>query len=465
MESERTRGAETTPEIVFNKEVDMKYVSQIQAVSQDPAALEELYRQSMQQHSGKEFTADLLSCRAEAPQNQLLNFWYFRLQESPHAQPSINWALTGGLAGLSGLLCGLLAASNAIYIDRVPYLVLVAPAIIGSAIIAYLALASRRGGRFALILGAVLWVSVVYTLLLTTGMAPAMRSQAMIQLVIHNCLLVWAGVGLFVVLNSHPGSLLALQHSGPARFAFLYKSLEVFTIAGLSAIAASAFFAVSLVLFETLNVKISMEVQNFVAAGIGGMIPVFAVAWMYNPQAAPEEQDFQQGVSRILATLLQVLVFPTLLVAVIYVALIPFNFYAPFSNRDVLIAYNVMLFAVMALLLGATPLRLEDLAPRGRWMLQKAFLVLTCLAVLVSVYALTAILSRTQLSGGLTVNRLVMIGWNLINTFLLSWMIYTQIRPGQSAWNEALKRSFAIASNLYVGWGMLVILLIPLLFR
>ncbi len=37
---------------------------------------------------------------------------------------------------------------------------------------------------------------------------------------------------------------------------------------------------------------------------------------------------------------------------------------APFRDRDVLIVYNVMLFAILGLLLGATPLRADAVSPR-----------------------------------------------------------------------------------------------------
>ena len=54
----------------------------------------------------------------------------------------------------------------------------------------------------------------------------------------------------------------------------------------------------------------------------------------------------------------------TLGVLVIYIIVIPFYFFEPFNNRDVLIVYNLMLFAIMALLLGATPIRGADLSPQ-----------------------------------------------------------------------------------------------------
>lgn len=51
---------------------------------------------------------------------------------------------------------------------------------------------------------------------------------------------------------------------------------------------------------------------------------------------------------------------------VVYLGFIPFRFWEPFQNRDVLIIYNAMLFAVIALLVGVTPIEPATLAPALR---------------------------------------------------------------------------------------------------
>ena len=85
---------------------------------------------------------------------------------------------------------------------------------------------------------------------------------------------------------------------------------------------------------------------------------------MYNPTVPPSEQAFNEGLSKLVALLMRLMLPLTLLVLLVYLAFIPFNFRAPFDNRDVLIIYNVMLFAVVALLVGATPVNLAGLSPR-----------------------------------------------------------------------------------------------------
>jgi hypothetical protein len=153
----------------------------------------------------------------------------------------------------------------------------------------------------------------------------------------------------------------------------------------------------------------------------------------------------------------------TLGVLVVYLFLIPFNFLQPFTNRDVLIVYNAMLFAIMGLLVGATPLSLEDVSLRLERALRWGILAVAILAVLVSLYAVSALLYRT-LNGGLTINRLTMLGWNVINIALLIWLVIRQLRRGASAWNERIQGVLSLGAYAYVAWSLLVVLVLPLVF-
>ena len=154
----------------------------------------------------------------------------------------------------------------------------------------------------------------------------------------------------------------------------------------------------------------------------------------------------------------------TLLVLGIYVVIIPFNFLKPFSNRDVLIVYNVMLFAIMGLLLGAIPILPEDLASRLKTWLRWGILAVAALAILVSLYALSAILWRT-FTGTLTMNRLVVIGWNLINTTILGVLFLRVWKKGENGWVKAAQAVYSRSMLAYVVWTLFVIFAIPLLFR
>jgi hypothetical protein len=177
----------------------------------------------------------------------------------------------------------------------------------------------------------------------------------------------------------------------------------------------------------------------------------------------PAEQAFDEGLSKVVALLMRILLPLTLLVLLVYVAFIPFNFRAPFENRDVLIIYNGMLFAVVALLVGATPVRLADIDPSvGRW-LRRGIVAIAALALLVSLYALAAILYRTALDR-LTPNRLTFIGWNVVNIGLLVLVLVLQARAKEGSWVRGLYRAYSAGTVAYTVWTLAMILAIPWVF-
>jgi hypothetical protein len=177
-------------------------------------------------------------------------------------------------------------------------------------------------------------------------------------------------------------------------------------------------------MFSALNVTLPDTIMRLVAAGGFGLIPILAVATMYDPLVTPEAQDFSQGLSKFIFTMMRLLLPLTLIVLVIYVLVIPFNFMAPFQNRDLLIVYNVMQFAIIGLLIGVTPLKLDDLSPKLQVWLRRGIIAIIILALIVSVYALSAVIYRT-VNGEITLNRVTIIGWNIINIIILAALLVT----------------------------------------
>jgi hypothetical protein len=177
----------------------------------------------------------------------------------------------------------------------------------------------------------------------------------------------------------------------------------------------------------------------------------------------PAEQAFDEGLSKLVALLMRILLPLTLLVLLVYLVFIPFNFRAPFENRDVLIIYNGMLFAVVALSVGATPVSLDEFPPRlGRW-LRLGIIAVAALALIVSLYALAAILYRTALDR-LTPNRLTFIGWNVINIGLLFLVLLFQARSKAGRWLQGLFRAYSAGTAAYAAWTLVTILALPWLF-
>jgi uncharacterized membrane protein len=137
---------------------------------------------------------------------------------------------------------------------------------------------------------------------------------------------------------------------------------------------------------------------------------------------------------------------------------------APFQNRNLLIIYNVMQFAIIGLLIGATPIKLDELSEKFQLWLRRGIIAVAILTLLISLYALSAVIYRTVLDG-ITLNRTTIIGWNVINIVILIALVVTQLRKSLLSWHERLQNVFSKATTAYLIWSLLLIVLLPLIFR
>lgn len=443
----------------------MSYQETISALSKDPEQLEQLYQEALKNGETAVFKQAIDENHAYAPENMLYAAWFHRLKYSAERAKSfaIAWAWVIPLAVVNGLIFWLLSdmtlqIKGSIFSmanNWAPVIVLIAAPITAAFILIYFTIVRRRSWLLAAVLSAVILISGAYVLLVykQTGSKP-FQEQYLNLMAIHLVLLAWAGVGLFLVFENRDPK---------TRFAFLIKSLEIFIMGGLFAMAGGLFTAITFGLFDALSINIPEEIQRLFPAGGAGLISVVAVAVLYNPAVPPKDQAFNEGLSKLISLLMRFMLPLTLAVLLIYIAFIPFNFRAPFENRDVLIIYNVMLFAIVALLVGATPMTQADLSPRLMRWLRIGITAVAALALLISIYALAAIIYRTSIDR-LTPNRLAFIGWNIINIVLLFLLLLYQNRARNNGWLHQLYRAYSTGTVLYALWTAVVILATPWLF-
>ena len=438
----------------------MKFVPDIMQSSSDPEQLESLYQSALKQHEGGEFIADMMACHEAEPENLLFAAWYHRLRlDQARLQlrqaRSTNWKIAIPLGILNGLIFWSISSEKLVFLDRLPYLILLWAPIAAFFVIGFLTFSGGEHRKYHAFISLGLAAACIYGLLLAKGQAKLYSTDYVNLLVLYLPLLAWVGTGL---------SVLGFRSSAENRFAFLIKSVEVFITAGLGAMAGGVFVVVTVGLFQALNLTIPETMMRLLVAGGAGLIPTLAVAMIYDPRLSPLMQDFSLGLSKIVATLLRLLLPMTLAVLVIYIFVIPFNFMQPFQNREVLIIYNGMLFAIMGLLIGATPVTLDDLSPRFQSALRAGILAVAILAVVISLYAMSATIYRT-VQGGITINRLTIIGWNSINIGILVLAIAKLLRGDRQAWADQLKSAFKTGTIAYTVWTLVSLLSIPLLFN
>ncbi|MDI7274842.1 MAG: hypothetical protein QME94_02575, partial [Anaerolineae bacterium] len=293
--------------------------------------------------------------------------------------------------------------------------------------------------------------ATVYALL--WARIPLLRDYRTLML-LHLPLAAWIAVVL---------SLLGVRPGREPLFAVLAKSVEVLITGGVFAVVTIIFVAITAGMLSQLGVSIRPDISIRLVGAALGALPVLAVATVYDPEREPLDQTFEQGVGHLLATITRLLLVPASVVLVVVLGLIPFSFMRPFADRGLLIAYNAMLFAVMALVLGAAPMRGEGLTARYVRALRWGITAVAALAVLVSLYAMSATVYRT-VQGGLTPNRMTVIGWNAINIVILGALAAGQLRCREDDWLAALHAVFARGAAAYVVWATFLILATPLIF-
>jgi len=434
--------------------------AEIRMAESSPQKLEQLYQTARKKGKVEVFRSALLSCYETAPDNLLYEAWFHRLQqaadESVEPRRGVNWIAAIPLSVLTGLIFWALSdVERLILLDQIPQLLLWWSPIATMSALLFLALTSGRSHGRALALGLGLLTAAAYAIIVAPILKPPWKAdQYVVLAAIHIPLLCWLALGI---------SVLGFKSSTGDRFAFLIKSIEVMITGGLYLTVGMIFGSITVGMFAALSVELPDIWLRLITAGGAGLLPVLAVATVYDPRVPPSEQDFDQGLSRFVATMMRLLLPPTLGVLVIYVFVIPFNFLAPYGSRDVLIVYNLMLFAILGLLLGATPIRGDVLSPGLQKWLRTGIIAVAILAELVSIYALSATVFRT-LEGSLTPNRLTIIGWNSINIGILAWLITKQFENGRQRWVESLQSVFSLATNAYMVWGLFLLVAVPLLF-
>jgi hypothetical protein len=416
--------------------------------------LEGLFRKAIQAGEVDNFEVGLDEVYHQIPENVLIAAWHYRLAGDAVESATggrTNWALAVPIALLSGLAFWLSSSSSFYLSGELPLTLLFAGPLAALFVLLYLALSHREYARRAGMAAGGLALLSLFVLFFD-GVREWDTTR--IIWVLHLPVLAWIGVG---------GALVGWRADPERRFAFITKSVEVGVTVGLFAIAGGVFTGVTQGLFFTLGIDDTEPLLRLLVTGIGGATPVLAVALVYNARADVLDQLFNQGIGKVVAMLMRLLLPLTILVLLGYLALVPANFMQPFENRDVLIVSNLLLFAVVALLVAATPLRLGEVGPRMGRFLRWGIGILAGLTLIVSLYALSAVLWRTGM-GGLTINRVTIIGWNGINIWLLGLLLARQLRGDGTPWLARLHSTISTGLTAWGAWAGIVAILLPLIF-
>jgi len=444
--------------------------SKIRAVAKEPSSqgaliLEQLYRQAIEHEQQKSFCAAIARALCSTQRSTLLDAWGYRLNILPLGESagtdrtipsgaSRLWGVAIPISIVLGLIWSLFSGGK----PPVPSPALASPffwlgwgPLTALLIVVFFAAVNRaREQRRVFGIAALAIIALPFL----SGWMVWGRKDAVASLTaFHLPLLAWIVLGAAATLR--------VQNGPVQRMSFILKSAEVLVVSGIYLAGAGLFGLLTLGIFDVLGVHFPVNwVNRCTALGLG-VLPILAIASIYDPRLSPAEQDFSTGPARLMRLLTRLLLTPVLGVLAIYILwFIPRYFWRAFEERAVLLVYDLSLAAVLLLIVLMVPhLREEMSASWLRW-LRQGIGAICGFALILNVYSLSAVTART-VRYGISPNRHAIIGWNIVTLCILASIIVGQIRADASNWTERFQESFARFLPLAALWILWVLLVSP----
>ena len=413
------------------------------AATDSPHELEKLYR------AGPEaFSRSFPAAFADRSDATVLQVWQERLffqegetvpKASPPSQPSWDIWVTVLLSFLAGTLVKLPQWFSWLDDERL-YSRNLGSIMIGS-LIAFFCLLKPLRKRTAGIISAVLIGSILYLNLLPADA----DSQPLILSCLHMPFFFWSLLGITFlggVWNNPAGRMDYVRYNGEL---LIYTTIIL--------IGGMVLTGVTGMLFTMINLDDFMEwyMQNVV---VYGMVASPIVATLLVERIVGNRFKLAPLFAKVFTPLF-------LLTLVIYLCTMLLDVRSLFTDRDFLIAFNVLLLVV----LGICILSISERGT-GETAVTVDFMniMLVSVTLVIDLIAFAAILFRLS-SYGFTPNRIAVLGANLLAFGHLAGILWYYIRfTGQKTGIDRLERWIVLYIPAYTAWSLIVSVGFPLLF-
>jgi hypothetical protein len=236
------------------------------------------------------------------------------------------------------------------------------------------------------------------------------------------------------------------------RMDFIRFSGELFIYYVLIALGGGVFTAFLAMLFEMIGIKAEWFIQSWlIPCGAAGAVLV--ASWLV---------EAKQSVIENMAPVLTRLFTPMFaMLLVVFLATLILTGRALDIQREVLIAFDLLLVVVLALLLYSVSARDRDLPPGPFDAMQLVLVVSALLADAVALWAISARISEF----GFTPNRVAGLGINVILLVNLTWsaVLYIRFFKGHAPFTM-LERWQTNYLPVYAMWAAVVVIIFPLMF-
>ena len=238
------------------------------------------------------------------------------------------------------------------------------------------------------------------------------------------------------------------------RMDFVRFSGELFIYYVLIALGGGVFSAFTIVMFDIIQIDVTTLILEWMLP-CGALGAVLVAAWLVEAR--------QRVMGNILPMLARIFtpLFAVMLL-ILLVAMLGTGRWWTNIEREILLAFNLLLALILGLLLYSVSSRSSHSSPD---IFDATQLILVVSALAVDILALTAIAGRIS-EFGFTPNRTAVLGMNLILLVNLAWSawLYARFLLGYGPF-AALERWQTSYAPVYAAWAATVIVIFPPLFR
>jgi hypothetical protein len=291
------------------------------------------------------------------------------------------------------------------------------------------------------------WVAVAFTvaavLMNSYPFVPEGNTEVLAAL--HLPMALWLGIGI-----AYAGGR---WNDVAGRMDFVRFSGELFIYYVLIALGGGVLMGFLNLIFGSIGIDVEPFVEQWMPSLVLGAVGV--AAWLVEAK-----QSVVENMAPVLTRLFTPM-FAVLLIA--FLGTMLFTGRGIGVNREFLIAFDLLLAVVVALLLYSISAR-DPRTPPGSFDVVQVVLVVS--ALLANAVALWTMASRIN-EFGFTPNRVAALGENIILLVNLSWsaVLYVRFIRGQSSTLASLERWQTSYLPVYAAWAAIVVVLFPLIFR
>lgn len=286
----------------------------------------------------------------------------------------------------------------------------------------------------------------VLILALYINIIPNAISSSSVNLIyIHFPILMWSILGFAFLGNEYA--------SPEKRIAYLKYNGNLVIIVAIILLSCIAFTLITFGLFGMLGIKIEQFYFQYIAIWAIGAIPVFGTYLIFNnPQLINKVTPL---IAKIFTPLACINLF-------IYLVVLMYTGKFPHNDRNLLLIYNILLIAVLALIFFSIAEKDENKYSTYHIIL---LIVLASLTLLLNGIALFAIGYRIM-EYGFTPNRLAVLGANVL-VFINLIIVTIRLLNTAKQKSDLSKVEMAIANYLpvYSAWALVVVMIFPILFN